>query len=90
MTIHRRLEERLAEFEGTRGRAAVRLGLPRQPRRDRRAAGRGDAVFSDELNHASIVDGCRLSRAEVVVYRHRDVEHLEWSLRASGGRAPAR
>src|SRR5262249_7295975 len=49
-------------------------------------AGRGDTVFSDELNHASIVDGCRLSRAEVVVYRHRDVEHLLWSMRRAGGR----
>jgi glycine C-acetyltransferase/8-amino-7-oxononanoate synthase len=41
-------------------------------------------IFSDELNHASIVDGCRLSRAEVVVYRHRDVEHLDWCLRRHG------
>ena len=49
-------------------------------------AGRGDTVFSDELNHASIVDGCRLSRAEVVVYRHRDVEHLHWCLRHHGRR----
>jgi glycine C-acetyltransferase/8-amino-7-oxononanoate synthase len=37
-------------------------------------------VFSDELNHASIVDGCRLARTAVHVYRHRDVEHLEWCL----------
>jgi len=48
-------------------------------------AGRGDTVFSDELNHASIVDGCRLSRAEVLVYRHRDINHLDWLMRRHGG-----
>src|SRR5262249_57326969 len=42
----------------------------------------------DELNHASIVDGCRLAQAEVVVYRHSDMEHLDWLLRRHGrGRA---
>ena len=53
-------------------------------------AGRGDTIFSDELNHASIVDGCRLSRAEVVVYRHRDIEHLVWRMRRHGGRRAGR
>src|SRR5437588_834990 len=53
-------------------------------------AGPEDAVFSDELNHASIVDGCRLSRAEVIVYRHLDVEYLEWSMRRDRARRDGR
>src|SRR5437773_8056798 len=80
MTIHRRLEERLAGFERTQACVLFGSGYLANLGVIGALAGRGDTVFSDELNHASIVDGCRLSRAEVVVYRHLDVEHLEWSM----------
>jgi glycine C-acetyltransferase/8-amino-7-oxononanoate synthase len=85
MTIHGRLEERLAAFEGREGCVLFGSGYLANVGVIGAFAGRGDAVFSDELNHASIVDGCRLSRARVVVYRHRDCEHLRWCLRRDGG-----
>ena len=50
------------------------------------AGERDGLVLSDELNHASIVDGCRLARAQTAVYRHNDVEHLGALLRAEAGR----
>jgi 8-amino-7-oxononanoate synthase len=78
MTVHRRLEERLAAFEGSEACVLFGSGYLANVGAIGALAGRGDTVFSDELNHASIVDGCRLSRADVVVYRHRDMEHLEW------------
>jgi 8-amino-7-oxononanoate synthase len=86
MTIHRRLEERLADFEHSEGCLLFGSGYLANIGVIGALAGRGDVVFSDELNHASIIDGCRLSRAEVIVYRHRDMEHLEWSLRRHGRR----
>ena len=91
MTIHRRLEERLADVRGQRGVRAVRLGLPRQPRRDRRAR-RAAATRSSPTSSTTprSSTAAALSRAEVVVYRHRDVEHLDWCLRRHGERRAAR
>lgn len=73
---HARLEATIAEFEGTEAALLFSTGYAANVGTVTALVGRGDVVFSDELNHASIVDGCRLSRAEVRVYRHNDVEHL--------------
>jgi 8-amino-7-oxononanoate synthase len=86
MTIHRRLEERLAEWEGSEACVLFGSGYLANIGAIGALAGRGDTIFSDELNHASIIDGCRLSGAQVAVYRHADSEHLQWSLRRHGGR----
>jgi 8-amino-7-oxononanoate synthase len=92
MTVHRRLEEALAAFKGTESSVLfgsgylANLGVVGALARLGGAADGGPVVFSDELNHASIIDGCRLARAEVFVYDHCDVEHLAWGLRRHRGR----
>jgi 8-amino-7-oxononanoate synthase len=86
MTIHRRLEERLASFERRETALLFGSGYLANAGVISALARRGDVIFSDELNHASIVDGCRLSRAETFVYDHADVEHLEWGLQQANGR----
>jgi 8-amino-7-oxononanoate synthase len=85
MTVHRRLEERLAEFQRTPRCVLFGSGYLANAGVVSALAREGDVVFSDELNHASMVDGCRLSRARTFVYRHRDVEHLEWGLAEAEG-----
>jgi 8-amino-7-oxononanoate synthase len=86
MEPHRRLEQRLAEFKGYEAALLFGSGYLANIGAISALSGRGEVVFSDELNHASIVDGCRLSRAETFVYRHGDVEHLQWGLREAGDR----
>jgi 8-amino-7-oxononanoate synthase len=86
MTLHRRLEERLADFTGTESCLLFGSGYLANTGLIAALARAGDVVFSDDLNHASIIDGCRLARAETFVYDHLDTEHLEWGLREAGGR----
>jgi 8-amino-7-oxononanoate synthase len=86
MTIHRRLEEQLAAFKGAEACLLFGSGFLANAGVVSALAREGDVVFSDALNHASIVDGCRLSRADTFVYDHCDVDHLEWGLRQAEGR----
>jgi 8-amino-7-oxononanoate synthase len=86
MTIHRKLEQRLAAFEGSEACLLFGSGYLANLGVISALAGPGDTIFSDELNHASIIDGCRASRAEVVVYRHLDTDHLEGCLREHRGK----
>jgi glycine C-acetyltransferase/8-amino-7-oxononanoate synthase len=86
MTIHRRLEERLAAFKSRETALLFGSGYLANAGVIAALARPGDVIFSDALNHASIIDGCRLSRAEVFIYHHCDVEHLAWGLEQAEGR----
>jgi glycine C-acetyltransferase/8-amino-7-oxononanoate synthase len=86
MKLHRRLEQRLAEFKGYEAALLFGSGYLANTGTIAALARRGEIVFSDEFNHASIIDGCRLSQAETFVYRHADLDHLAWGLRKAEGR----
>jgi 8-amino-7-oxononanoate synthase len=86
MTIHRRLEEQLAAFKHADACVLFGSGYLANSGVVSALAREGDVVFSDALNHASIIDGCRLARAETFVYDHADTDHLEWGLRQAEGR----
>jgi glycine C-acetyltransferase/8-amino-7-oxononanoate synthase len=87
MTPHGELERRLARFKGHEAALLFGSGYLANTGTIPALAPAGTVVFSDELNHASIIDGCRLAGAETFVYRHRDVEHLSWGLRKARGEA---
>ncbi len=86
MTIHRRLEEQLAAFKGAPACVLFGSGYLANTGVIASLARPGQVVFSDRLNHASIIDGCRLAGAETFVYDHCDPDHLEWGLRGANGR----
>ena len=83
MEVHRTLEKALALFKGTDGALLFSSGYHANVGAISALAGEGDLILSDEFNHASIVDGCRLSRGEVRVYKHGDMNSLKEILQRS-------
>ena len=80
MKLHRELEEKLAKFKGAEAALSFQSGFNTNLAVIPALVGRGDVIFSDELNHASIIDGCRLSRAEIVRFKHADPQDLKKKL----------
>lgn len=76
MSLHIELEEKLAEFKGTESALSVQSGLNTNLATIPLLMGKEDVIFTDELNHASIIDGCRLTKAKRVIFPHRDVVAL--------------
>ncbi|WP_166254165.1 8-amino-7-oxononanoate synthase [Marinobacter salicampi] len=82
---HHRLEAEIARFTRRSGALFFSTGYMANMGVISALAGKGDTIFSDELNHASIIDGCRLSRARVCTYPHGDMSALERQLAVTGG-----
>jgi 8-amino-7-oxononanoate synthase len=83
--LHRLLETKIAAFKGTESALLFNSGYHANISMIPALASDGDFIFSDELNHASIIDGCRLSRAGSSIYRHGDIGHLSQLLRKEKG-----
>jgi glycine C-acetyltransferase len=76
MRLHVELETRLAQFKGVEACITLQSGFTANLATIPALVGKGDVIFSDALNHASIIDGCRLSRAAIVAYEHNNVDDL--------------
>jgi glycine C-acetyltransferase len=72
--LHLELERRMAKFKGVEAALSLQSGFQANSATIPALIGKGDYIFSDRLNHASIIDGCRLSRATIRVFPHRDVD----------------
>ena len=81
LTIHKELEETIANFKHAEAAVTYSSGYATNLTVISSLMGRGDYIFSDKLNHASIVDGCLMSGAEFRRFRHNDMEHLEGLLK---------
>ncbi len=89
MDLHMELERRLAKFKGAEASLVYQTGFATNSGLIPQLVGEGDLVVSDELNHGSIIDGVRLSRAERTVYKHADPADLDRVLAEAEAHAPA-
>lgn len=87
MTLHEELEAKIAVLKGTEACLVFNSGYQANIGVLSSLVGEGDVILSDALNHASIIDGCRLSRAKVVIYPHSDLERIEDELKRSSAAA---
>jgi len=76
LDVHRKLESKIAEFKGTEAAIAFQSGFNCNMGAISAVMNKDDAILSDELNHASIIDGCRLSKAKIIRVKHSDMEDL--------------
>lgn len=76
LDLHVELEEKLAEFKGTEAAISYQSGFNCNMAAISAVMDKNDAILSDQLNHASIIDGCRLSKAKIIAYKHSDMEDL--------------
>ncbi len=85
MSIHMALEEKIAKFKNVEASVVFQSGFTANAGTVQAILGRDDVIISDELNHASIIDGCRLSRAEIKIFPHKDIDACEKILKDLGG-----
>ncbi len=83
MSLHVELEKRLAAFKGVEAAITFQSGFTANLATIPALVGKEDVIFSDRLNHASIIDGCRLSGAKIIAYEHNDPKSLEEQIRAN-------
>jgi len=86
MAIHMELEERIAKFKHVEAAVVFQSGFTANAGTVQAILGREDIIISDQLNHASLIDGCRLSRAEIKIFPHRDLEACETILKEIAAR----
>ena len=83
LDLHVKLEEKLAEFKGTEAAISYQSGFNCNMAAISAVMDKNDAILSDQLNHASIIDGCRLSKAKIIAFNHSDMEDLRAKAKAA-------